>query len=158
VDEIRRLDDIRRLSLYYVKQVQAAEVAQQRTAVSSKCIQLYYTCSDRLLAIGLHLALSILFPPSFCDVSEARSYFASTIHGLLCIRSVAINVSSNVLRVLFPVLLPQHCRQTQAMHGTLNLKARLQCARINFLIYTLSRPTRNWLYLVRFLYFGLPLT
>jgi len=33
------------LVLYDVKQVQAAEVAQRRTAVSSKCFQLYYTCS-----------------------------------------------------------------------------------------------------------------
>jgi hypothetical protein len=31
--------------------------------VSSKCFQLYYTCSDRLLAIALPLVLSILFPP-----------------------------------------------------------------------------------------------
>jgi hypothetical protein len=31
------------LLLYYVKQVQAAEVSQWRTAVSSKCFQLYYT-------------------------------------------------------------------------------------------------------------------
>jgi hypothetical protein len=34
--------------LYDVKHVQAAEVSQQRTAVSSKCFQLYYTGSDRL--------------------------------------------------------------------------------------------------------------
>jgi hypothetical protein len=34
------------LVLYDVKQVQAAEVSQRRTAVSSKCFQLYYTCSD----------------------------------------------------------------------------------------------------------------
>jgi hypothetical protein len=36
-----------------VKQVQAAEVAKRRTAVSSKCFQLYYTCSERLLRIVL---------------------------------------------------------------------------------------------------------
>jgi hypothetical protein len=40
--------------LYDVKQVQAAEVSQRRTAVSSKCFQLYYTCSDRLLTFALH--------------------------------------------------------------------------------------------------------
>jgi hypothetical protein len=39
---------------YDMKQVQAAEVSQRRTAVSSKCFQLYYTCSDRLLAMTLH--------------------------------------------------------------------------------------------------------
>jgi hypothetical protein len=36
-----------------LKQVQAVEVSQRRTAVSSKCFQLYYTCSDRLLTIAL---------------------------------------------------------------------------------------------------------
>jgi hypothetical protein len=37
--------------------------------VSSKCFQLYYTCSDRLLAIALPLALSI-FIPSYCFLSS----------------------------------------------------------------------------------------
>jgi hypothetical protein len=57
------------LVLYNVKQVQAAEVSQRRTAVSSKCFQLNYTCSDRLLAITLpscsfHLfsSLTVMFP------------------------------------------------------------------------------------------------
>jgi hypothetical protein len=50
------------LVLYDVKQVQAAEVAQRRTAVSSKCFQLYYTCSDRLLGNSLPLALSTFLP------------------------------------------------------------------------------------------------
>jgi hypothetical protein len=57
------------LVLYDVKQlVQAAEVSQRRTAVSSKCFQLYYTCSDRLLAIALppysfHFSpLTVTFP------------------------------------------------------------------------------------------------
>jgi hypothetical protein len=52
-----------------VKHVQAAEVGQRRAAVSSKCFQLYYTCSDRLLAITLpscsfHLLspLTVTFP------------------------------------------------------------------------------------------------
>jgi hypothetical protein len=49
------------LVLCDVKQVQAAEVAQRRTAMSSKCFQLYYTCSDRLFAIMLLLSRSILF-------------------------------------------------------------------------------------------------
>jgi hypothetical protein len=49
------------LVLYDVKQVEAAEVSQRRTAVGSKCFQLYYTCSDRLLTIALPLAVSI-FP------------------------------------------------------------------------------------------------
>jgi hypothetical protein len=42
--------------------VQAAEVSQRRTAVSSKCFQLYYTCSDRLLAIALPPYSFHLFP------------------------------------------------------------------------------------------------
>jgi hypothetical protein len=46
-----------------VKQVQAAEVSQRRTAVSSKCFQLYYTCSDRLLAIALPSYSFHIFPP-----------------------------------------------------------------------------------------------
>jgi hypothetical protein len=46
--------------------------------VSSKCFQLYYTCSDRLLAVVLPLALSIFFP-SYCDVFQALSYFTSTL-------------------------------------------------------------------------------
>jgi hypothetical protein len=66
------------LVLYDVKQVQAAELAQRRTAVSSKCFKLYYTCSDRLLAVVLP-PCSFHFFPSYCDVSQARSYFASTI-------------------------------------------------------------------------------
>jgi hypothetical protein len=39
--------------LYGVKQVEDAEESQRRAAVSSKCFQLYYTCSDRLLTIAL---------------------------------------------------------------------------------------------------------
>jgi hypothetical protein len=66
------------ISLYYTmwnNYVQAAEVSQRRTAVSSKCFQLYYTCSDRLLTIALpscsfHLSPLLLwrFPSSrlFC--------------------------------------------------------------------------------------------
>jgi hypothetical protein len=50
------------LVLYDEKHVQSAEVSQRRTAVSSKCFQLYYTCSDRLFAVVLPLALSIFFP------------------------------------------------------------------------------------------------
>jgi hypothetical protein len=50
------------LVLYDVKQVQDAEVSQRRTAVSSKCFQLYYTCSDRLLAIALPSCSFHLFP------------------------------------------------------------------------------------------------
>jgi hypothetical protein len=46
------------LVLYDVKQVQTEEVSQQRTAVSSKCFQLYYTCSDRLLTSRTLLALT----------------------------------------------------------------------------------------------------
>jgi hypothetical protein len=45
--QLRRENTI--LSFYYTiwnSQVQAAEVSQRRTAVSSKCFQLYYTCSD----------------------------------------------------------------------------------------------------------------
>jgi hypothetical protein len=48
--------------LYDVKQVQAAEVSQRRTAVSSKCFQFYYTCSDRLLAIALPPCSFHIFP------------------------------------------------------------------------------------------------
>jgi hypothetical protein len=42
--------------------VQAAEVSQRRTAVSSKCFQLHYTCSDRLLTITLPSCPFHLFP------------------------------------------------------------------------------------------------
>jgi hypothetical protein len=49
--------------LYDVKQVQAAEESQWRTAVSSKCFQLYYTCSDRLLTIALPSYSFHLFSP-----------------------------------------------------------------------------------------------
>jgi hypothetical protein len=53
------------LSLYYTmwnSYVQAAEVAQRRTAVSSKCFfQLHYACWDRLFAC-FPLALSIFLP------------------------------------------------------------------------------------------------
>jgi hypothetical protein len=62
--------------------VQAAEVSQRRTAVSSKCFQLYYTCSDRLLAVALPPCSFHLFP-SYSDVSQARSYFASTVHAIM---------------------------------------------------------------------------
>jgi hypothetical protein len=41
---------------------QAAEVSQRRTAVSSKCFQLCYTCSDRLLVIALPPYPFHLFP------------------------------------------------------------------------------------------------
>jgi hypothetical protein len=48
---------------HYVKQVQAADVSQRRTAVSSNVFNYtYYTCSDRLLTIALPLALSVFFP------------------------------------------------------------------------------------------------
>jgi hypothetical protein len=48
-----------------MKQVQAAEVSQPRTAVSSKCFQLYYTCSDRLLAIAFpRCSFHLFFPPT----------------------------------------------------------------------------------------------
>jgi hypothetical protein len=53
------------LVLYDVKQVQAAEESQRRTAVNSKCFQLYYTCSDRLLTIALpsySFPLTVTFP------------------------------------------------------------------------------------------------
>jgi hypothetical protein len=50
------------LVLYDVEQVQAAEESQ-RTAVSSKCFQLYYTCSDRLLTIALPFYSFHLFSP-----------------------------------------------------------------------------------------------
>jgi hypothetical protein len=46
--------------------------------VSSKCFQLYYTCTDRLFAIVLP-SCSFHFFPSYSDVSEIRSYFASTV-------------------------------------------------------------------------------
>jgi hypothetical protein len=49
------------LVLYDVKQ--AAEVSQRRTAVGSKCFQLYYTCSDRLLTIALPSYSFHLFSP-----------------------------------------------------------------------------------------------
>jgi hypothetical protein len=71
------------LVLYDVKQVQAAEVSQRRTAVGSKCFQLYYTCSDRLLTIALPPCPFHLFFPTYCDVSQALSYFASTILQLM---------------------------------------------------------------------------
>jgi hypothetical protein len=48
------------LVLYDVKQVQALVVAQRRTAVSSKCFQLYYTCSDTLR--HLFSILTVTFP------------------------------------------------------------------------------------------------
>jgi hypothetical protein len=48
--------------LYDVKQVQAA-VESQRTAVSSKCFKIYYTCSDRLLTIALPPCSLHLFSP-----------------------------------------------------------------------------------------------
>jgi hypothetical protein len=51
------------LILYDVKQVQTAEVSQRRTAVSSKCFQLYYTCSDTLLTVALPSYSFHLFPP-----------------------------------------------------------------------------------------------
>jgi hypothetical protein len=60
------------------KQVQAAEVSHRRPAVSSKCFQLNYTCSDRLLAMALPPCPFHHFP-SYRDVSQALSYFASTI-------------------------------------------------------------------------------
>jgi hypothetical protein len=76
------------LVLYDVKQVQAAEVSQRRTAVSSKCFQLYYTCSDRIFAILLppcpfHLfspltvtfpkLAAILRPPQCCRLTVATA-------------------------------------------------------------------------------------
>jgi hypothetical protein len=54
-------------------------VAQRRTAVSSKCFQLYYTCSDRLFAILLPPCPFHLFFLSYCDISESRSCFAPII-------------------------------------------------------------------------------
>jgi hypothetical protein len=51
------------LVLYEVKQVQASEESQRRTAVSSKCLQLYYACSDRLLTIALPSYSFHLFSP-----------------------------------------------------------------------------------------------
>jgi hypothetical protein len=42
---------------------QAAEVAQRRTAVSSKCFQLYYTCSDILFVVVLPPCSFHIFPP-----------------------------------------------------------------------------------------------
>jgi hypothetical protein len=42
--------------------VQATEVEQRRIAVSSKCFQLYCTCSDRLLAVVLPPCSFHLFP------------------------------------------------------------------------------------------------
>jgi hypothetical protein len=50
------------LVLYDMKQVQAAEVSQRRTTVSSKRFQLYYTRSDRLLTIALPPCSFHLFP------------------------------------------------------------------------------------------------
>jgi hypothetical protein len=50
------------LVLYDVMQVQAAEVSQRRTDVGSKCFQLYYTCSHRLLTIALPSYSFHLFP------------------------------------------------------------------------------------------------
>jgi hypothetical protein len=41
----------------------AAEVSQRRTAVSSKCFQLYYTCSDRIFAVVLPPCPFHRFPP-----------------------------------------------------------------------------------------------
>jgi hypothetical protein len=50
------------LVLYDVKQAQAAEVSQRRTAVSSKLFLFYYTCSDRLLTIELPSCSFHIFP------------------------------------------------------------------------------------------------
>jgi hypothetical protein len=47
-------------------------VSQRRTDVSSKCFQLYYTCSDRLLTIALPPCSFHLFSPlavTFCKLS-----------------------------------------------------------------------------------------
>jgi hypothetical protein len=51
------------LVLYDMKQVQAAEKSQRRTAVSSKCFHLHYTRSDRLLTIALPSCSFHLFSP-----------------------------------------------------------------------------------------------
>jgi hypothetical protein len=51
------------LVLYDMKQVQAAEVSQRRTAVSSKCFQLYYTC------LGCWPSRSPLPLPSFSPLT-----------------------------------------------------------------------------------------
>jgi hypothetical protein len=60
-----------------MKQVQAAEVSQRRTAVSSKCFKLYYTCSDCWQSRSPR-ALSIFFPPLTVTFPKL-CYFASTI-------------------------------------------------------------------------------
>jgi hypothetical protein len=78
------------LSLCYTvwnSYVQAAKVSQRRTAVSSKCFQLHYTCSDSSPSCS-----PVVFPSffrSYSDVSEARSYFAYTIRSEVKVRSKA---------------------------------------------------------------------
>jgi hypothetical protein len=49
--------------------------------VSSKCFQLHYTCSDRLLAIALPPCSFHLFSPLTVTFPKLSSYFASTILG-----------------------------------------------------------------------------
>jgi len=81
--------------------------------VSSKCFQLYYTCSDRLLTIALPLALSIFFPlllwrfqssQLFCV--HYKSWFRT-----LCRRSKFIE---NLYRVF-------HLKRIPATHGPTSL-------------------------------------
>jgi hypothetical protein len=66
------------LVLYDVKQVQAAEVSQRRTAVSSKFFIHAQTVGHRAPPLFF-----LSFFPSYCDVSQALSYFVSTIVSLL---------------------------------------------------------------------------
>jgi hypothetical protein len=65
--------------------VQAAEVSQRRTAVSIKCFQLYYTFSDRLLAIALPLALSIFIPLLLWRVLSCQLFCVHCTKGDRCI-------------------------------------------------------------------------
>jgi hypothetical protein len=52
------------LVLYDVKQLgSGCRSIARETVVSSKCFQLYYTCSDRLLTIALPSYSFNLFPP-----------------------------------------------------------------------------------------------
>jgi hypothetical protein len=55
--------------------VQTAEVAQWRTAVSSKCFQLYYTCSDTLFAVVLPPCPFHLFPLLLWRFPSSRLFY-----------------------------------------------------------------------------------
>jgi hypothetical protein len=86
--------------------------------VSSKCFQLYYTCSDRQLVIALPLALSTFFSSPTCDVSQALivSYFASAVTTLLSHLHVCHSFSplrsyniTDILPLFVPVWMGSRC-------------------------------------------------